>query len=70
MSRIPTPVPFRAGPDWMTARQVADVTSYALQTLKNQRNLGIGLPYIKLPTGRIWYRRADVEALISEAAAA
>ncbi|WP_189499986.1 hypothetical protein [Streptomyces diastaticus] len=46
------------------------MTHYALQTLANNRNLGIGLPYVKLPTGRIWYRRVDVDALISGAAAA
>lgn len=69
MSQLPTPQALRSG-EWMTPRQVSAVTHYALQTLANNRNLGIGLPYVKLLTGRIWYRRADVEALISGAAAA
>ena len=44
-------------------------TRYSPQTLANHRSLGIGLPYIKLPSGRIRYRRADIEALISGATA-
>ncbi|MCG6496618.1 hypothetical protein [Kitasatospora sp. A2-31] len=69
MTQLPTPDELRAG-DWMTPRQVAEATHYAPQTLANNRSLGIGLPYIKLPTGRIWYRRADVEALIGRMVAA
>ncbi|MFJ3635906.1 helix-turn-helix transcriptional regulator [Streptomyces sp. NPDC090112] len=69
MSLLPTPQTLRSG-EWMTPRQVSAVTHYALQTLANYRSTGVGLPYIKLPTGRIRYRRADVEALISAAAAA
>lgn len=69
MPRIPAPQTLRSG-EWMTPRQVSAVTHYAAQTLANHRSLGIGLPYIKLPTGRIWYRRADVEALLGGAVAA
>ncbi|MFJ9149096.1 hypothetical protein ACIRP7_13705 [Streptomyces sp. NPDC102270] len=69
MSHLPAPQTLRSG-EWMTPRQVSAATHYALQTLANNRSLGIGLPYIKLPTGRIWYRRADVEALLGVAVAA
>ncbi|WP_406127972.1 hypothetical protein [Streptomyces sp. NBC_00989] len=69
MSQLPAPQALRTD-EWMTPREVSTATHYALQTLANNRSLGIGLPYIKLPTGRIWYRRADVEALLSGAAAA
>ncbi|PZT74511.1 MULTISPECIES: hypothetical protein [unclassified Streptomyces] len=69
MSHMPTPQTLQSG-EWMTPRQVSAATHYALQTLANNRSLGIGLPYIKLPTGRIWYRRADVEALLGGAVAA
>ncbi|MFJ9745763.1 hypothetical protein [Streptomyces chartreusis] len=69
MSQLPVPQELHTG-EWLTPRQVSAATHYAVQTLANNRSLGIGLPYIKLPTGRIWYRRADVEALIGGAVAA
>ncbi|MFF6966045.1 helix-turn-helix transcriptional regulator [Streptomyces anthocyanicus] len=45
----------------LTSRETAALTKYSPQTLANHRHLGIGIPYIKLPSGRIRYRRCAIE---------
>ncbi|MBC9729990.1 hypothetical protein H8R17_36225 [Streptomyces sp. TRM68367] len=41
------------------------MTRYSVRTLANQRSLGTGIPYTKLPSGRVRYRRADVERYLT-----
>jgi hypothetical protein len=66
MPRIHATLPLRKSDGWMTPRQVSEATHIAMQTLANNRSLGVGLPFVKLPSGRIQYRSADVEALLSQ----
>ena len=35
-------------PKYLTEKQVSDITGRALQTLRNDRHTGRGIPYIKL----------------------
>jgi hypothetical protein len=35
-------------PKYLTEKQVAEMTGLALQTLRNDRYLGQGIPYVKL----------------------
>ncbi|MDX3354166.1 hypothetical protein PV703_12800 [Streptomyces sp. ME01-24h] len=41
------------------------MTRYSVGTLANQRSLGIGIPYVKLPSGVVRYRRSDVERYLT-----
>ncbi|MER6252898.1 helix-turn-helix domain-containing protein [Streptomyces sp. NPDC001584] len=49
----------------MRPREVAARTRYSVQTLANHRCMGIGIPFTKLPSGRVMYRRDDVEAYLN-----
>lgn len=49
---------------WLTERQVADRTPFAVRTLQQWRYLGKGPRYIKTD-GRVYYRWADIEAYMS-----
>lgn len=51
--------------DWLTPREVAELTRVAVSTLKDRRWKGTGPKFTKLSPGRggrIRYRRRDVEA--------
>lgn len=48
-------------PDLMTAEETSGYTGLAVQTLANQRSRGVGLPYVRLPGGRIRYPRRAVQ---------
>ncbi len=60
--------------EWLTPRQVAEIAQLSEQTLANHRYRGVGIPFSKLTpgrSGRIRYRRRDVERwLAGELAAA
>jgi len=45
-------------PQYLTERQVAEITSIAVQTLRNDRHLGRGIPYVKLDKS-VRYNLAD-----------
>lgn len=52
--------------DLMLDSEVAKLLLVATQTLANRRARGEGPPYIKLGSGRIRYRRAEVLAWLEE----
>lgn len=37
-----------AKPQYLNERQVAEITGISVQTLRNHRHLGRGIPYVKL----------------------
>lgn len=41
------------------------MTKYSPQTLANHRHRGVGIPYTKLPSGRIRYRLTDVQRYLA-----
>lgn len=48
---------------WLTDKEVSGITGRAVQTLRNDRNLGKGIPYSK--TGRmVRYNLDDVRAFM------
>jgi hypothetical protein len=47
---------------WMTPAEVADRHRKEEATLANERYRGEGLPYLKLPSGRVLYNLDDVLA--------
>lgn len=50
--------------EWLTPRETAALVRLSVGTLANHRCQGIGIPYTKLSpgrTGRVRYRRSDVE---------
>lgn len=49
----------------LTEQEVSDRTRIALQTLRNWRHTGKGLPYIKLGERRIGYLEDDVNAFLT-----
>jgi len=44
---------------WVTEKTVRGITSISLQTLRNQRHIGIGIPYSKIGKS-VRYRVSDV----------
>lgn len=49
----------------LSPQQVAEIYGFSVQTLANWRWQGTGPAYIKAhrgPGGRVYYRRADIEA--------
>ncbi|WP_328933268.1 MULTISPECIES: helix-turn-helix domain-containing protein [unclassified Streptomyces] len=65
MSQTCTQGPPGVEAEFLTARETASITRYTVGTLANQRCLGIGIPYTKLPSGRVRYRRSDVEQYLA-----
>lgn len=51
--------------DWLTPQETASLTKYSPQTLANHRYRGVGIPYVKLPSGRIRYRLTDVQQYLT-----
>jgi hypothetical protein len=49
----------------MTPEEVAAFLRTSVQTLSNQRSLGVGLPWVKTPTGAILYRVSEVVEAIT-----
>ncbi|MEU0588275.1 helix-turn-helix domain-containing protein [Streptomyces sp. NPDC006132] len=59
--------------EWLTPREVAQMTKLSVQTLANHRSQKIGIPYSKLTesrAGRVRYRLSDVCKYLSGQAAA
>ncbi|MGC9536512.1 helix-turn-helix transcriptional regulator [Streptomyces sp. UG1] len=59
--------------EWLTPREVAQMTKLSEQTLANHRSQKIGIPYTKLSegrAGRVRYRLSDVHSYLSGQAAA
>lgn len=53
----------------ITDKKAAEITKMSVQTLRNHRCQGIGLPYIKLGHGKrsaIRYRLSDIRKYIEE----
>lgn len=48
-------------PKFLTPDALAERWHIEVATLANQRHRGIGLPYLKTPSGKVLYRLADVE---------
>ena len=46
--------------EYLTEREVSILTGRALSTLRNDRQVGKGFPYIKLGDRFIRYRKSDV----------
>lgn len=64
-TKKPTPKPTALHPpiQMLTETQVAQMLSVGLQTLRNQRTTGKGIPYVKL--GRcVRYMLSDIEAYV------
>jgi len=44
----------------LTEKKVAELTGRAVQSLRNDRSLGIGIPYIKLSNRQVRYDLRDI----------
>ena len=49
----------------LTSKEVVDMTGFTLNQLRNSRQRGNGLPFVK-QGGTSWYRKADVDAWLTE----
>ena len=45
---------------FFNTEQLAARWHQRVETLQNQRSAGVGLPYLKLPTGAVLYRASDI----------
>ena len=53
-------------PEYLTARQVAQMTSISTKRLESWRSTRDGIPYFKPSNGRVLYKRADVIAWVEK----
>jgi hypothetical protein len=53
-------------PEYLTARQVAQITSISTKRLESWRSERKEIPYFKPSNGRVLYKRADVLAWIEK----
>jgi len=47
--------------EWMDTAETGELVDMSPSTLANQRSRGEGLPYVRLPGGRIRYSRTEVQ---------
>lgn len=45
---------------YLNEREVAELTGFAIQTLRNHRHNGLGIPYIKATSRAVRYFEPDV----------
>ena len=55
-------------PALLSEREAATALTLAPTTLRNWRSLGIGIPYVKIGKRAVRYRRADVDAFLTQGA--
>lgn len=53
--------------DLMTPQECAEELGVSARTLANNRSQDKGLPYVRLPGGRIRYSRAEINKRLAEA---
>jgi len=56
-------------PEYLTARQVAQMTSISTKRLESLRSTRDGIPYFKPSNGRVLYRKEDVIAWVEKGVA-
>ena len=52
--------------NYLTEKATAEITGFAVQTLRNHRFQSVGIPYLVVGKRAIRYRPADVEAYMEK----
>lgn len=65
MAKSETPSPPR--PEWVSEREIADITGISLSKLRNDRSMGRGFPHYKLNPARqgsVRYKLSEILSLL------